>query len=76
MHAELIILLYARVINLHEIHLILDTGDAFAWGKGEYGALGIGSVVDQYAPLLVKFAEKNSKIIQVSCGSQHTAFVD
>ena len=52
---------------------ILDNGELYMWGVGEYGALGLGNTEAQWFPV------KNLKgffVISVSCGTRHTAIVD
>lgn len=51
----------------------LESGDIFAWGLGEYGALGVGEFRDKNVPTKVLVPHK---INQLSCGAMHTAFVD
>jgi len=56
---------------------IMDNGKAFAWGLGEYGALGTADCNSQWFPVQVTFAEKSKvSIRKVSCGTRHTAMVD
>ena len=70
-------LLWVKNFNIHKrINRCLDHGEAFAWGSGEYGALGIGSTETQWAPVEVILDDKRFVGIEkVSCGSRHTAFI-
>ncbi|CAG9322189.1 unnamed protein product [Blepharisma stoltei] len=54
--------------------VVTEQGLAFAWGVGEFGALGNGSNETQWLPVRMDIPE-NIKIVQVSCGSRHTALV-
>ncbi|HAT50861.1 MAG TPA: hypothetical protein DCS88_11065, partial [Alphaproteobacteria bacterium] len=49
-------------------------GQAFAWGKGESGALGLGAMENEWGPQLMKLAA-SMRVRQVSCGSRHTALL-
>ena len=56
---------------------ILETGELYAWGVGEYGALGIPESESQWFPTKVSFPEKGRvNVVQASCGTRHTAIVD
>jgi alpha-tubulin suppressor-like RCC1 family protein len=49
-------------------------GQAFAWGLNSKGMLGIGKSASQVTkPQLI---DKLDKIVQVSCGTKHTLFLD
>jgi len=56
---------------------VIDNGDVYTWGVGEYGALGISDSETQWFPVQMGFVE-NSKVYakNVSCGTRHTAIVD
>lgn len=60
-----------------------DRGEAYSWGEGRYGALGIDfNVTDQFRPQRVIFQEnansnvKELVVKQVSAGWRHSAFLD
>ena len=60
-----------------------DRGEVYSWGEGRYGALGvIDTETDQHRPQKVIFQEdancheKVVKVVQVSAGHKHTAFLD
>jgi alpha-tubulin suppressor-like RCC1 family protein len=54
----------------------LENGDAYSWGFGEQGALGLGDSENRYIPtLMTSFIQKDIKIRQVSAGSHHSAFI-
>ena len=75
---HILLLLWVTNFNIHKLtrYLYLDHGEAFAWGSGEYGALGIGSTETQWAPVEVILDDKRFiGIEKVSCGSRHTAFI-
>lgn len=52
---------------------VIDKGKAFAWGLGEYGALGLQGCESQWLP---KEMPLINSITSVSCGTRHTAMVD
>ena len=63
--------------------VVSEIGDAYSWGEGRYGALGIvNTESDQFRPQKVIFQEnanchvKAVKVTQVSAGLKHTAFLD
>ncbi len=49
-------------------------GELFMWGNNEAGQLGDDTVVRRHIPTLIKI-EGNPKIVQVSCGADHTAAI-
>jgi alpha-tubulin suppressor-like RCC1 family protein len=51
----------------------LESGEVFAWGFGEYGALGTGELKSSNKPVLVKLPHFFPK--QISCGAMHSAFL-
>ena len=50
---------------------VVSQGLLFAWGVGEYGALGVGSVETQWLPVQVALSAELTPLA-VSCGSRHT----
>ena len=72
--------------NLNAVHIscgwghtaaVMDNGELYTWGVGEYGALGIGDIESQWFPVKVTFPNKPSVfIVGVSCGTRHTALID
>lgn len=55
-----------------------DAGEVFSWGLNQFGALGLGRIVDHSlsAPSRIPyFVENGIRIVDVSCGSRHTGFV-
>lgn len=46
-------------------------GDCFAWGLGEFGALGTGGSESQWAPVQLQFLRR-VQVLQVSSGSRHS----
>jgi len=55
---------------------VMENGEVFSWGLGEYGALGIGSSKSQWLPTRVVFPEPAPRIVKVSCGARHSAMID
>jgi len=56
---------------------VMDNGDLYTWGVGEYGALGIAEPETQWFPVKVVFPGKQKvNVISASCGTRHTAIVD
>lgn len=59
------------------LNFLIEDGEVYSWGSGKHGQLGVFSNNDQYAPVYVRFNEaRNTQITQLSCGSQHTIFLD
>eukprot|EP01088_Endostelium_zonatum_P020096 TRINITY_DN7243_c0_g1_i1.p1 TRINITY_DN7243_c0_g1~~TRINITY_DN7243_c0_g1_i1.p1 ORF type:complete len:631 (+),score=137.51 TRINITY_DN7243_c0_g1_i1:27-1919(+) len=59
--------------NFHTAILSTD-GTVYCWGEGSYGQLGLGPNITKFgkpAPLVI--GEKDSKVVQISCGANHTA---
>lgn len=57
--------------------VVIDNGDLYTWGVGEYGALGISNPESQWEPVKVNFSVKDDVIVVgASCGTRHTAIVD
>lgn len=70
---------------------VMDNGDLYTWGVGEYGALGIQNSEPEWMekstlpeppyqlwfPVKVAFPEKGKVYVDsVSCGTRHTMIVD
>ena len=53
---------------------ITNTGQVYSWGEGSYGRLGHGDTVTIKTPKRVE-ALKDVVVVQVSCGSRHSAAV-
>jgi X-linked retinitis pigmentosa GTPase regulator len=53
--------------------IVTELGQAYAWGIGEYGALGNGSDANQWAPCLMTVDEGN--VIDADSGSRHTGLI-
>ncbi len=51
----------------------LSSGEIYAWGLGDYGALGIGEFKSKNIPTKVLVT---ANIKSMSCGAMHTAFLD
>ncbi len=57
--------------------IMLDMGELFTWGLGEYGALGVNSRDNLWSPMRVAFPDvPNAHIQRASCGTKHTAIID
>lgn len=55
---------------------ISETGNAYSWGLGELGALGLEDTSTMYKPTLIKyFAERSLWIVNASCGNSHSLFL-
>jgi E3 ubiquitin-protein ligase HERC4 len=53
-----------------------DKAEVFAWGLGDYGALGTGEFKCRSTPTRVAIdREVASKLRQISCGAMHSAFL-
>jgi alpha-tubulin suppressor-like RCC1 family protein len=56
---------------------IMNNGEVYAWGRGDYGWLGIGTDTTQFIPIKVEFDEPmHPFIIQISAGGSHTLCLD
>jgi alpha-tubulin suppressor-like RCC1 family protein len=60
------------------LRLIIDNGDAYVWGAGDSGALGIGETDSQWFPVKINIPNERAKVhmMNVSCGAHHTGFLD
>lgn len=54
--------------------VVTAEGLAFAWGKGESGALGTGNTETQWSPAPMKIPG-SMRVRQASCGARHTALL-
>jgi hypothetical protein len=52
---------------------VMESGEVFAWGLGEYGALGVGEFRTKAVPTKVLIPPN---VREISCGAMHTAFLD
>ena len=50
-----------------------ENRELYAWGVGEFGALGTGSTEAQCTPVKM---DTSVSAIAISCGSRHTAILD
>ena len=44
-----------------------EEGIVYSWGEGQYGSLGLGSLVDQFKPKAVQMPN-DAKIVELDCG--------
>jgi hypothetical protein len=56
------------------IPFVCSDGVLFMWGCGDNGRLGLGSLESQSVPARVALPDDEA-VVDVSCGSQHTAIV-
>ncbi|CEG35850.1 FOG: RCC1 domain [Plasmopara halstedii] len=54
--------------------VVAESGDCYAFGRGEYGRLGLGDTKSRTRPHLVK-ALKGKSVVHAACGGSHTLFV-
>ncbi|CAI5743899.1 unnamed protein product [Peronospora destructor] len=54
--------------------VVAKSGECYAFGRGEYGRLGLGDAKSRTRPHLVK-ALQGKRVIQAACGGSHTLFV-
>ena len=52
---------------------MLESGDVYAWGQGQYGSTGLGTTDDVSLP---KRVELGDGVVKVSTGKGHTAMID
>ena len=55
---------------------VMNNGELYTWGVGEYGALGIHNTESQWSPVKVTFGGHQQIITEAKCGTRHTAIVD
>ena len=69
------------VLSCGEDHSAIVTGDGrlYTWGNGISGELGLGELANRRKPHVWNFYDsiftKHTKVIDVSCGEDHTAIV-
>eukprot|EP00741_Cyanophora_paradoxa_P003473 tig00000711_g3373.t1 len=51
-----------------------DTGELYAWGRGTYGALGLGTDGEKRTPQPIRLLRKKG-VRDVACGADHTVVV-
>jgi len=52
---------------------VSERGNAYSWGLGELGALGIEDTTTMYQPTLIKyFTERKLCIVNAACGNSHS----
>lgn len=58
--------------------MVFNNGDLFTWGDGQYGATGLGTSQNIYAPMKVDISTNGSqpRFSQVSCGKRHSLALD
>lgn len=54
---------------------MFSNGELFTWGDGQYGATGLGSSGNTFAPMRVDVSG-NPKFAQISCGKRHSLALD
>jgi alpha-tubulin suppressor-like RCC1 family protein len=54
--------------------VVTKQGECYAFGRGEYGRLGLGDTRSRYRPHLVE-ALKDKRVVQAACGGSHTLFL-
>ena len=52
----------------------VEQGEVFTWGLGDFGALGQGDSMTKFVPTRVNSFSR-TRIVNVSCGYRHTAFL-
>lgn len=53
---------------------IMQGGNAYAWGQGDTGALGLGSLQNQWSPVSISLP-MGVRVLQASCGSKHSSLI-
>lgn len=63
--------------GLYHTVAVTTSGEVYAFGKNDYGQLGLGHARNVKVPTLVKIAisDSDEKIVDVSCGYYHTVVV-
>jgi RCC1 and BTB domain-containing protein len=57
--------------GFHTLALI-DTGDVYSWGKGEFGQLGVGSDSNAALPRLISALHDVGRVAAISAGENHS----
>ena len=55
--------------------VIFSNGELYTWGDGQYGATGLGSSGNTFAPMKVEVGGI-TKFLQISCGKRHSLALD
>ena len=55
---------------------LTESGEVYAWGRNNYGQLGIGNKTDRDVPTLVSGAWNGNKIISIAAGDNHSLAMD
>lgn len=67
--------------DVHSV-VLCRGGDCYAWGNNDYGQCGIGGsgsagIAILFSPKLANFENYyRPNLIQIDCGSEHSAFLD
>ena len=63
-------------LSLEYVIFYKGDGEIFAWGMGEYGALGTGKKNSHWSPTQIFLNEKFPLgAVKVSAGGRHTGFI-
>ncbi|CDW78422.1 UNKNOWN [Stylonychia lemnae] len=57
---------------------VMSNGDVYSWGQGNYGATGISTTQNTFAPIKINFKQQEQfiNIVSASCGKRHTMILD
>lgn len=55
--------------------VVFSNGELYTWGDGQYGATGLGSSGNTFAPMKVEVGGI-TKFLQISCGKRHSLALD
>ena len=55
---------------------LTESGKIYAWGRNNYGQLGIGNTTNKNVPTLVSGALNGKKIISIAAGDNHSLAMD
>lgn len=53
---------------------VVEGGELYTWGKGEWGMLGHRTIGDEHRPRVVELL-RHTRVVAVSCGGWHTAAI-
>lgn len=56
--------------------LCSDEGTVYAWGEGQHGALGLGTLQDQFKPAKIQIPNGDARIAKIDCGKEHAVMLD